>query len=485
MNLLKKSLSVFLCIFLVVSALSVGANAAAVYYDYEDGILYIGGDGVMSETYENDTSLEEVYIERGITSVPDNAFAGCVNLRKVTMSNTVLFLGTGAFSGCTSLIDVRFSDNIDRIDDNVFNGCTSLETIKLPELCEYIRTGAFSGCSSLKSIVITSALSSIRSGAFSDCTALTDVYYAGSQQDWNGVSKPSDVFNGCEVAFLSPVFEAVKSYSAGRLVVSVIYRGGNFNAIDAQMMPQGDADIYRIKIASGFTSTSNKNNGMISLAANNNILTVGREVFSVTYNVSDCENFSVPIRFLSCTVTAGGYSVSVPVQCDTEIITDTHETEGWSISSMPSLSADGEASKYCSKCKKTDTKILPFAFKECAENGSLIKNYSYGLTEELFRESNIVYENSSVAPSGTYVGTGSVVSADYSDGVVFDYTVALNGDVDGDGFCDAQDAIIMMCVTEGMLTADECTLYAADCQEDGTVDGADALYAQQKGINLI
>ena len=46
---------------------------------------------------------------------------------------------------------------------------------------------AFEGCSSLKSITIPVAVTSIGDWAFDGCTALTDVYFTGTEEQWNAI----------------------------------------------------------------------------------------------------------------------------------------------------------------------------------------------------------------------------------------------------------------------------------------------------------
>ena len=62
-----------------------------------------------------------------------------------------------------------------------------------------IRNYAFYGCRRLTSIEIPSSVTSIGEGAFMDCSGLKDVYYTGTQEQWNAINfsnggDASDVF---------------------------------------------------------------------------------------------------------------------------------------------------------------------------------------------------------------------------------------------------------------------------------------------------
>ena len=92
-----------------------------------------------------------------------------------------------------------------------------------------------------------------------------------------------------------------------------------------------------------------------------------------------------------------------------------------------------------------------------------------------------------VTKSGDKIGTGTLVEI-YKDGYLVDtYTVVIFGDVDGDGWYDAQDAYIVSLITNGLLTREqtgEAKYLAADCNHDGVIDGADIEILQNAGLLL-
>ncbi len=85
------------------------------------------------------------------------------------------------------------------------------------------------------------------------------------------------------------------------------------------------------------------------------------------------------------------------------------------------------------------------------------------------------------------LGTDAIVYLTRNDEVIDAYTVVLFGDVDGDGWYDGQDAVLVNMLANGMLTREqvgEAVWMAADCNHDGVIDQADADLLNQAGLLL-
>ena len=169
-------------------------------------------------------SLTSVTIPNSVTSIDSSAFYNCKSLTSVTIPDSVTSIGYRAFGGCTSLTSITIPDSVTRISDSAFSDCTSLTSINVEEgntnyssqdgvlfnkdkttLVKYpignartsydipnsvtsIAGGAFLGCTSLTSITIGNSVTSIGECAFYDCLMLKDVYYTGSESEWNSIS---------------------------------------------------------------------------------------------------------------------------------------------------------------------------------------------------------------------------------------------------------------------------------------------------------
>lgn len=124
-----------------------------------------------------------------VTAIGTYAFENCTSLERINLGNSVTSVGFFAFSGCTSLASVNIPDSVTCIDDAAFSGCTSLASVTIGNKVTSIGTYAFEGCASLTSIIIPYSVTDIDSSAFSYCTSLTDIYYTGSEAQWNSISK--------------------------------------------------------------------------------------------------------------------------------------------------------------------------------------------------------------------------------------------------------------------------------------------------------
>ena len=128
-------------------------------------------------------------------------------LRTVTLPDTCTTIGRNAFFGCRYMTNVH-ADNLQNICLEAFLNCYELEEFDFSQVknigsnafsnteisgieginIESIGRFAFDGCSELTSLTASYKLSSIDENAFNSCTALTDVYYHGSEAEWNDIS---------------------------------------------------------------------------------------------------------------------------------------------------------------------------------------------------------------------------------------------------------------------------------------------------------
>ena len=155
-----------------------------------DGPVYIGD--ILCGTngyYEGDMIIKE-----GTRVIAEYAFGSPYTedsqcgAERVIMPDSITYIGRAAFSYCSDLKSVVLSTNIKTIERGTFSGCSSLESITIPDGVTNISYSAFAFCSSLKSITIPGRVISIGEGAFGYCRSLTDVYYTGTESQWNKIA---------------------------------------------------------------------------------------------------------------------------------------------------------------------------------------------------------------------------------------------------------------------------------------------------------
>jgi len=177
--------------------------------------------------FEYCSSLEVIKLGKGIESIASNAFNQCTAMIEViNHSDLEIVAGkddfggiakyafevhTGepklkvlgdykfyTFNGVNYLIKYIGSDTEIVLPDDyngedyqihsaVFKNMHTVTSITLPECVTFIDVYMFSGCSSLKTLVLPSSIVSIKAFAFELCGSLTDIYYTGTEAEWQSI----------------------------------------------------------------------------------------------------------------------------------------------------------------------------------------------------------------------------------------------------------------------------------------------------------
>lgn len=121
------------------------------------------------------SKIEEIEIPATVSGVGDYAFAGCVNLKKVTFAGLPARLGKGMFRNCTNLQTVDFKQGLNNVPEGTFYGCSSLEA--MPAGVETIGAEAFRN--SGVTVVDLRGITEVGEYAFADALRLTTVLSDG------------------------------------------------------------------------------------------------------------------------------------------------------------------------------------------------------------------------------------------------------------------------------------------------------------------
>ena len=114
------------------------------------------------------------------------------NVRRVNIPNGVTSIGVTAFLNYSSLESIKIPDSVTTIGYSAFSFCSSLESIKIPNGVTSIGNSAFQECMNLASITIPDSVTSIGNSAFQECTRLANIYYKGTEEQWNAITKKTN-----------------------------------------------------------------------------------------------------------------------------------------------------------------------------------------------------------------------------------------------------------------------------------------------------
>ncbi len=151
-----------------------------------EGELILSGTGAMTDfaSYTDVPwrqyvmKIKKVTINEGVTSVGDNSFAMCPNLKRAALPEGIKKIGVGAFEKCYSLDKIEIPNSVTEIAGRAFYECTALEEFDIAlnnSKLTSIGDGAFTLCLELENFNVPKSLRSIGESAFVSCTSITEL----------------------------------------------------------------------------------------------------------------------------------------------------------------------------------------------------------------------------------------------------------------------------------------------------------------------
>lgn len=304
---MKKFLSVFLAIAVLVLALPLGTLSLKTYA-IQDDYTYVVQNGEVTLTGVNKSISGEIILPSEfdgfpVTKIKANAFFGCVNLTGVTIPDTITIIEGNAFQGCTSLKNINLHDNLKKIGwqafndtayyadesiwkdgvlyigsclidtkntipntyhikagttiiaDMAFNYRINLTNVTIPDGVTSIGRLAFFGCQELKSITIPNSVKSIDYGAFSGC------YRAQNLIIGNGViSIGEEAFSDCN-SLTQVTIPASVTYIGDRAFrcnsfteINVDINNNNYSSLDGVLFDKNKTTLIQYPAKKSSTS---------------------------------------------------------------------------------------------------------------------------------------------------------------------------------------------------------------------------------------
>ena len=503
-------------------------------------------EGRISETYE---------IPKTVTSLATRSFRLCHGPEKLTIPDHVTSLGNSVFNYNYGLKYVVIGNGIKSINYEDFNYCWALETMVLPSSVTFIDRFA----------VIY-------------CDKLTDVYYAGSQEQWEAIDiRPYNELSNKTIHYNCVGLDTVSGSCGNSLTWTfnpknnelIISGTGKMTDYSSASLPPWYAfklQITKLTVQPGVTTIGNDTfigctnieevtlpetltkignsafrdctslkeiaipdsvtslgyyafygcTGFEEIIVGNGVKTIGNHAFRMCSNLktvtlpvslttvsknafNECTSLST-VNYLGTSTQWASVTIAEsndPLISATLIcIGDIHKCEygEWVVTLEPTATTDGEKVHTCIECGEAEAVTIPATGFEPAEGVTIdfatntISGFNAGEASldgyTTTVNDNYVWEYE--AANGK-LGTGSKAILKDGDTIIGEYTILVYGDTTGDSWYDGQDAIIVDCLANGMLTKEdvgEAVYTAADCNHDGVIDQLDVALLNEAGTLL-
>lgn len=185
--------------FYALNLSEITVSADSEYYQADGGVLF-NKDKTELLFYPSKKADNEYTVPETVKTIYASAFNRCENLVAVTIPASVTNIGSSNFIRSLKLESISVSaENENYIDLDGVLYSKSLESILIypsnnsqseiiiPSTVTKISSYAFYYTQNLKSLTIPISVKTIDGYSFHECDGLTDIYYEGSQTQWNSL----------------------------------------------------------------------------------------------------------------------------------------------------------------------------------------------------------------------------------------------------------------------------------------------------------
>lgn len=396
---------------------------------------------ISNDAFKENEKITSVIIPDSIIDIGCYSFTFCSNLKSIKIPDSVTSIGMCAFEGCDSLTSITIPNSVTGIQGSTFQYCKNLKSVTLPDSITSIGGYAFNQCTNLESITIPKNVTSIGDMAFSWCNKLTDVYYSGTESEWNAITigDENDCLTNATIHYNStapaptpaPPVMKPDNESFADLKPNKLY---NFYAFkDKNAVDKLSAENF-IYIAQ-FTTDENGNADIPYIPENDQIL-----ITEATYSIATADISIGDVVYTGSevvpdiVVTRNGTQLTEGVDYETEsdlsainigsyriLIKGTGEFSGYADVIYNVICSHNFADGICTICgdKKPETDVSKIILGDVNEDGMVNAIDATAVLEE--------YANLSTDRNGTF--------SDYQK---------LSGDINSDNMIDAVDASFIL-----------------------------------------
>lgn len=139
---------------------------------------------ISAKAFYGCAEVAEVVIPASITEIAERTFADCKSLKKIVLPDGVVKIGSEAFLRCSKITSAGLKGTggkkgynyefpwTEEIPENAFHGIKNLKKVVLPETIRVIGKNAFKACASLVEINLPAAVKCDKK-TFQDCKKLS------------------------------------------------------------------------------------------------------------------------------------------------------------------------------------------------------------------------------------------------------------------------------------------------------------------------
>lgn len=140
---------------------------------FNELVYFTGLTTLPEECFWGCDNLRTVMLPPMVKTVGPRAFYGCFRLASISLPEGLTSIGDGAFTSCTGLKEIVLPQSVRQLGPRVFYFCKALQSVNIPEGVKALEAQAFSNCQALTSLTLPSTMTSVASNAFVSCSALT------------------------------------------------------------------------------------------------------------------------------------------------------------------------------------------------------------------------------------------------------------------------------------------------------------------------